>query len=306
MTPVPWAVPGFAGDRFASTIRGPGALHGKPNEILRVLHPRRRSCALLACACLLSAACSNFEEKRIRELQKEKGFGTRAQGDASVENYVAGGDLVSFDLSPLTYQDPSAALLFQLTLPQAVGIDGTINIPYVGPVSVLGKTQAELTTLVKGLLQPSFKFPLELQARIAGDFKHIFAFGEVGHRGAVPIKQFGGSDLTLLSVVSQLDWTNLANIGRVYLIRPDAEHPLVVEVNLNEMILSGRTNWNLSVRENDIIYIPPTFLGMIARILERVLAPVALAVRAMFGIAEVRESWAVASGQAGNPIFFRF
>ena len=266
----------------------------------------RRWCLGLWSLCLLCTACSNYEEKRIRELQHEKGFGTRAQGDATVENYVAGGDFVSFILSPQAYQDPAAQQLFQLTLPQRVGIDGTILIPYVGPVQVLGLSEAGLTRLVKDLLRPSFQQELDIQARISGDFKVIYAFGEVAVRGAVPVQAIGGADLTLLHVIARLQWTNLANLGRVYLIRPDAEHPLVVEVNMNELITTGRTAMNLRVRENDIVYIPPTFLGLIARILERILAPIALAVRALFGLADIQYSYQVLTGQAAAGAFYRF
>lgn len=255
---------------------------------------------------VLLSACSNFEEKRVRELMHEKGFGTRAQGDATTENYVAGGDFVGFDISPASYQDPSAQQLYQLTQPQRVGLDGTISVPYVGPVHVLGKTEAQLTTMVKGLLQPYFQFQLDLQARIAGDMKHIYAFGEVANRGPVPIQYVGGSDLTLFHVVAKLNWTQLANLGRVYLIRPDAENPLVVEVNLSEMITTGRMAMNIRVRENDIIYIPPTFLGLVARILERILAPLNLAVRSLLGLAQIQQSYDLLTGKSSYPVYFTF
>ncbi len=267
-----------------------------------------RRILFLAVACVLGmlTACSNFEEKRVRELMHEKGFGTRAQGDASTENYVGGGDYVKFDISPATYQDPSAQQLYQLTQAQRVSIDGTILVPYVGPVHVLGNTEAQLTTLVKGMLQPYFQFQLDLQARIVGDTKNIYAFGEFSNRGPVAIATLGGSDLTLLHVVAKLNWTSLANIGRVYLIRPDAENPFVVEVNLNEMITTGRTAMNIRVRENDIIYVPPTFLGLVARILERILAPLNLAVRSLFGLAQIQQSYQVLTGQTSTPLYFYF
>jgi hypothetical protein len=50
------------------------------------------------------------------------------------------------------------------------------------------------------------------------------------------------------------------------------------------------------VRENDIIYIPPTFLGMLARMIERLLQPVAVAVQTVLGIANIRWAWDTAAG----------
>jgi hypothetical protein len=261
---------------------------------------------VLSLASLGLSACGSFEEKRVRELMNEKGFGSRAEGDATVENYVAGGDVITFILSPPAYQDASSERLLLLMQPQPVTIDGKILIPYVGPVEVLGKTEAELASLVKSLLRPVFKFELDLQARIMFDNKNIYAFGEVGRKGVIPIRALGGSDLTLLKSVALIGWTALANLGRVYLIRPDAEHPLVVEVNFHEMITTGYTARNFRIRENDIVYIPPTFLGMIARILERLFAPLAVATRALWGVANIRMAYDYAYNGSNNSIFLRF
>lgn len=271
------------------------------------MRPNCRSWFPLALAALsvLLAACGTYEEKRIRELTHEKGFGTKAQGDATVENYIAGGDAVRFLIPPDVYQHPAARELFRLTLPQRVSIDGRIQIPYVGPVPVLGQTEAQLTTFVKGLLRSVFNRQIDLQAEIIVDSKNIYAFGETRRKGVVPMGAMG-ADLTVMRAVSEIGWTGLANLSRVYLIRPDAEHPLQVEINLHEMITTGYTAMNVQVRENDIIYIPPTFLGLIARILERILAPVAIAVDAMLGIADVRAAYDYATGSRSNSIFFRF
>lgn len=252
----------------------------------------------------LLAACGSYEEKRIRELTHEKGFGSKAQGDATVENYVSGGDRVMFLVPPQAYQSPAARELFRLTLAQPVSIDGKIQIPYVGPVPVLGLTEAQLATLVKGMLRTTFKYPIDLQAVIIGESKNIFAFGEATLKGPIPLGRLG-ADVTLLDAVAAIGWTGLANLSRVYVIRPDAEHPLRVEVDVHEMITTGYTARNIRIRENDIIYIPPTFLGLISRILQRALSPVQVAVQAMLGIAQIRNGYDVATGRS-DTIFFRF
>lgn len=252
----------------------------------------------------LLVACGSYEEKRIRELLHEKGFGSRAQGDATVENYVSGGDSVMFLISPQSYQQPVARELARLGSPQRVSLDGKIQIPYVGPVAVLGMTEAELTTFVKGMLRPVFNFPIDLQAKIIGETKNIYAFGETARKGVIPLVMLG-ADTTILKATAMIGWTPLANLSRVYLIRPDAEHPLQVEIDLHEMITTGYTARNVRIRENDIIYIPPTFLGLIARILERTLSPVRVAVSAMIGVAQIRNSYDVATGRSNN-LFFRF
>ena len=90
--------------------------------------------------------------------------------------------------------------------------------------------------------------------------KWFYAYGEVSLRGQVPLE----TDLTFWDAMNACGWTPLANLGRVYLIKPDAEHPLVMEINFREMITTGLTATNVPMRERDIIYVPPTFLGLVA------------------------------------------
>ena len=262
--------------------------------------PRWRTllCALL---CLCAAACGSFEQKRIREAMHEKGFGTQADGDATKENYVTGGDFILFTMSPSTYLQPDFERLFELAMrPQMVSIDGTILIPYVGPVSVLGKTEAELQSLVRTMLQPVFNRELDIQVRISSIGKVFYAFGEVPFRGAKPLLP----DLTVFDAMARVGWSPLANIGRIYLIRPDAENPLVMSVNMREMITTGFMASNFRLKEHDIIYVPPTFLGLIARILERLMAPIGLAVQSLLGIARAQSAYDFVTGN--TPYYFRF
>ncbi|MBL8724727.1 MAG: polysaccharide biosynthesis/export family protein [Planctomycetes bacterium] len=260
--------------------------------------------ALFAVLALL-AACGSYEEKRIRELMHEKGFGTRADGQATYEDYIGGLDQVAFQLQPLVLaQFPGMERLAELTTAQPVRVDGTIYVPYVGGVYVLGLTERQVAEQVESALKAQFTRVPPMQARIVLSRKVFYAIGEVlGSKGIALLDP----DMTLLDAVLKIQWTNLANLGRVYLIRPDAENPLVVEVNLREMLTSGLTAANFQLRERDIVYIPPTFLGMLARLLQRVLEPVGLGVRTMLGIAQTRQAYDILTGDNQNPgFFFRF
>lgn len=266
------------------------------------LKPWATALCLLLCAL---ASCGTYEDKRIRELLNEKGFGARAQGDATRENYVGGRDRVQFLLEPDTLLQPGAERLGELTIPQPVAIDGTIFVPFVGPVVALGLTEAELGAVIRQQLRAVLKFDVPVQARIIDSGKIFYAFGEVLAKGRLPLEP----DMTLIdAVVGVTRWTNLANLGRVYLIRPDAEHPLVVDVNLREMITSGLMQSNIQLRERDFVYIPPTFLGLLARLLERMFEPVGLAVRTLTGAAQAQASYQILTGQldGANAFFFRF
>ena len=252
---------------------------------------------LLGCLC----ACGSYEEVRIRQLMNEKGFGTRANGDATHENYVDGLSAVQFMLPPEVLLQTEAPRLAELAVAQPVGIDGTIFVPYVGPVYVLGKTEAELTAMVRAQLSTQIKGTILLQARILPGSKIFYAIGESRSKGPIPMLP----DMTLMDAMFNVGWTNLANLGRVYVIRPDAENPLVIDVNFREMLTSGDMKPNIQIRERDILYVPPTFLGLIARLLQRILEPFGLAVRTMLGIAEFQTALDVVKGDAPG-YYFRY
>lgn len=258
---------------------------------------------LTAAVAVTLAACGGVEEKRIRELLNEKGFGTRAQGVAPLTNYLTGGDGVLFFVDPTAYMVPDAERLFLLTLPQNLSIDGTIMIPYVGPVYVLGLTEQELTSLVKTALQPLFAFEVNLQARIINRGKAFYAFGETLAKGRLPMVK---GDLTILEAISTIGTTGLANLGRVRVIRPDAQNPLTIYVNIREMILTGNTTYNIRLNDNDIIYVPPTFFGSVARFVEKLLQPLGVAVQALFGLATIQASYRFIQDPDNNSFFFRF
>jgi protein involved in polysaccharide export with SLBB domain len=247
--------------------------------------------------------CGSYEDKRIRELLHEKGFGARAQGDATRENYVGGRDAVQFLLEPDVLMQPGAERLGELLVAQPVGVDGTMFIPFIGPVLALGKTEAELAAFVRSQLRTVLKFDVPLQARIVDSQKLYYAYGEVLNKGRLPLE----TDMTLVDAVFVAGWTDLANLGRVYLIRPDAEHPLVIDVNFREILTTGYTAANIQMRERDMLYVPPTFLGLLARLLQRVLQPVGLAVQTVIGAAQAKASVQLLQGQnTANPFLFRF
>lgn len=302
-------MPGFGGAVHCSrpALSYDARLHRFARQTKTVTDATTDLCRLLRRALLLVlaglAGCGSYEDKRIRELLHEKGFGTRASGDATRENYIAGLDAVQFLIPPEALLQPGLERLGELLVPQPIAIDGTIFVPYVGPVYALGHTEAELAALVRTQLRSVIQPDIDLQVRIVVSRKFFYALGETLRKG--PIDLF--TDMTLVDAIFFAGWTNLGNIGRVYLIRPDAEHPLVVDVNVREMLTTGYTAANIQMRERDILYVPPTFLGLIARILQRLFEPVAVVVRTMLGAAQVTFAYDVLTGDVPNNAFaFRF
>ena len=62
-------------------------------------------------------------------------------------------------------------------------------------------------------------------------------------------------------------------------------------MNFHEMILTGDTTWNIPVYNNCFIYVPPTFIGGIARFIERALAPLRSIVNTLIGVAIAQDAY---------------
>ena len=57
------------------------------------------------------------------------------------------------------------------------------------------------------------------------------------------------------------------------------------------MVLTGNMTHNVLLQNNDIIYIPPTFFGLLTRFVEKLLEPVNVIVRALFGFASIETAY---------------
>ena len=264
---------------------------------------RRLTILLLA---LLSASCGSIESKRVQDLLVRQGFGKRAEGDAQAENYALVGSSIQFFVPTPLLQNPSYGdLLLLVQTPQTVSVDGTIYIPGYGSTQVLGLSEKKIGALVREQLQALYSKPIQLDARLLSAPKFYYVIGEVL---TISPQAFEG-DLTVAEAFLRVPRTNLANIGKVKLIRGDPRNPLVVTVNMWDILLYGNTTYNLNVRENDIIYIPPTLVGQLTRLIEKITAPMAALWQAIFYGQNLRYQWDVITGEQdafyfGSPYLF--
>ena len=87
---------------------------------------------LLVCLATL-ASCGSYEDKRIREMKHEKGFGSRANGDATRENYLGGFDVVQFIVPPEALVAPSAEQLAALGAVRQFSLVATPHLRHWNP-----------------------------------------------------------------------------------------------------------------------------------------------------------------------------
>lgn len=221
----------------------------------------RRTSLLLALllACVLGAACRSAPDKRVLQYLVQDGFGNRYTGNAEEENYVTIGDSVTY-LDQLNPDNKGQG---------TVEIDGTILVPELGAVSVAGHTRSEIEALLTEKLSAYYK-STDISVKIQTQGKNYFVFGEVGAKGLKPFK----GDLTVFEAVMTATPTeHTANLGRVRVIRADPRDPMVIVVNVAQMLRSGDSTFNIQVQERDIIFVPPTMLAQLGYFISDLISP---------------------------------
>ena len=104
------------------------------------------------------------------------------------------------------------------------------------------------------------------------DSKYYFIVGQVEKPGA---KVFSGRETTL-SAIAKANPNVRAWEQRIQIIRaPEdgAGTPMIFELDYEKMIVHGDMSKNVLLRENDIVYVPPTILGAAGLTLEEFIGP---------------------------------
>jgi polysaccharide export outer membrane protein len=154
--------------------------------------------------------------------------------------------------------------------------DGNIFFPLLGDIYIEGLTPLEIREKIHKLLGRYLKeLPEESVSVEVVGFKskkvYIYSYGH-GIR-EIP---FTG-DLTVLDAITQSGLlSRTADKRGIKVIRGESDtvkKPQKLVVNLNDIIKKGKTEKNIVLRPNDIVYIPPTLLGRIGFAAQDMLNP---------------------------------
>lgn len=138
-----------------------------------------------------------------------------------------------------------------------VQIDGTINLPVIGGVSVWGMTvqqvEQEVTqhyTVAEVLYNPSISVSL-----LSSSPLHIVVAGEVNRPGAYNLGVTDGKLPTVTQAIQQAGgMTQQADLRQVQIIRPQRSgEDGILQVNLWEMLRNGDARQDLLLRDGDSI-----------------------------------------------------
>ncbi|MHC4183441.1 MAG: polysaccharide biosynthesis/export family protein [Planctomycetota bacterium] len=154
--------------------------------------------------------------------------------------------------------------------------DGNTFIPLIGDIYVEGLTSLEARKKVHQLLGRYLKgLPEEsISVQILGfNSKRVYVYGYGSGMVALP---FTG-ELTVLDAVTQSGFlVSYANEKKIKVVRGESDpgkKPQSLVLNMNDIVKKGRTENNIVLRPNDVVYIPPTILGRIGLAIQDVLFP---------------------------------
>ncbi len=179
-----------------------------------------------------------------------------SQKDASTKNYVIGPE----DMLEVTVWGHN-----DLTRTVAVSADGYFSFPLIGRIKAGGLTIRSLENKIAKVLDKDYIVNPQVTISVkAFRSKKVFILGEVVKPGAHYLSK---SD-TLLEVISEAGGVTQGAGREIMIVRPlsgatqqpaslDSKNSQIIKVDLRAL-LSGDTEKNIKVQNNDTIYVPKT------------------------------------------------
>ena len=173
---------------------------------------------------------------------------------------------------------------------QRIRPDGKISFEDIGEVEAAGRTPEQLANILRGKVLELYKLEGDkpIDVRIATyQSKVYYVLGQVLSPGP---KIYTGRD-TALTAIAHARLNPMAWKERIQVIRPSRDKkvkPRIFEVNFERMVVHGDTSKDVLLQEGDIVFVPPTVLGVVALKIEELLRPIA---RAFSGAYLMQQPW---------------
>jgi len=148
--------------------------------------------------------------------------------------------------------------------------DGCITLPLVEDVKVVGLTTAQISDKLETLYSKYHKDP-EILITVTGyNSKFLYVYGEVGRNGRIPYTGWQ-SVAGVIGAVGGV--TRRAAPTRIRVIRGDPEDPEVSRVDLKKLLLEGDVTQDISLAQNDVVFVPPNAFAWVGYQIENLLFP---------------------------------
>ena len=175
--------------------------------------------------------------------------------------------------------------------------DGIVTLPYIEDVQVGGLTTLQIREKLENLYSKYYKEPKILVTVVGFNSKHIYVYGEVGRQGSIA---YHGHE-TFSDVMGEVGGVNTrAAYWRCKVIRGDPDHPEYTMVNFRKIMLEGDLRQDVSIAENDVIRVPPTWLAWIGYQLNDLLFPFQTILNAATTVGQTRGAGTYFTGNPTN------
>jgi len=191
------------------------------------------------------------------------------QSDLAFEWKIQKGDRVEVQLQtqPLSDYSPVGNVQAQEREPRSIGrtgtsgtgvdgllvaADGSIRLPLIGNVSVLGLTENQAAEQINQAYKQYYR-RAHVHVRILNH--KVFVLGEVKGTQVNPIPMTS-SGMTLIEAIARAgDITDYADRANIKIIRNDLRNPVIRNVDLTR--IENIAQVSMLLQPNDIIYVPP-------------------------------------------------
>ncbi len=148
--------------------------------------------------------------------------------------------------------------------------DGQVTLAHVGEVEVAGLTPIQIQQKLAEAYSRFYKEPEILVTVAVYRSKHIYVYGEVGAEGT---QAYTGYQKVSDAIGDAGGITWRAASSRVRVIRGDPHDPEIYMVDLDELVFEGDTRQDVSLAEDDVVYVPPNVLAWIGYQMDNLLFP---------------------------------
>jgi hypothetical protein len=215
--------------------------------------------ALLAC---VSGCSSTGDDARVLQVLNQRGFGRPTQ-DANRQYYLGIGDGVVVRSTEFTEYSGQS---------EVIRMDGTVTLSDVGEIYLNGLTPDEATQVVREhyahLVKKTDSF-IVFVTKI--NSKRYYVTGVPPYR---PKRvNFEGDTLLIDALITAIQNEDLVDTDKILVLRGDPENPLQIACDYDAIRSEGLTRDNIMIRENDIIYLTPSWIGYIAWFVSKITAP---------------------------------
>ncbi|MFH2001674.1 MAG: polysaccharide biosynthesis/export family protein [Planctomycetota bacterium] len=204
--------------------------------------------------------CKVTDDARVLQLLNERGFGRKASGNCNETFYFGIGD----SMKMMDKFNPELKGLF------TIGMDGTVDFPQIGETYVAGFTSKEIASMLNMRFGHYYKYVAVTVAPAKVTSKRYFVHLDTDKSYMKPFQ--GGQ--TLYDILMTIHYNSIdVDLSNIKVIRADPVHPLVIYCDMDAMIHDGDSRDNILIKEDDIIFMTPSFIGYFKQVVKTLVSP---------------------------------